>query len=101
MADLVNLEPPDMGMLDSLEPISFIIQNGDPVSFVGIWIQYEGADEEILVSNGVDFISPFVANSSKVKPLGDDTLVSYSIMPEGGWQGNLARVRVQGFPVIV
>lgn len=101
MADLINLAPPDMSELDSLAPFTFTVQNGNPVSFVGIWVRYEGSDEELLVRNGTDFVAPFIANSTIIRPLGDDTLVNYSIVPEGGWQGNLARVRVQGFPLIV
>lgn len=100
MANLINLKPAD-GSVDSLKPITFTITGGNPSSFVGIWIRYEDSDEEILVTDGVDFVYPFAANSSHLHPLGDDTLKEFSIVPEGGWQGNLARVRVQGFPLVV
>ncbi len=100
MSDLINLQPAD-GSVDALKPVTFTVQGGNPVSFIAIWVRYEGSDEEILVNDGVDFIAPFAANSEKLRPLGDDTLVSFSIVPELGWLANLARVRVDGFPLIV
>ncbi len=100
MSDLINLQPDD-GSVDRLKPITFTVQGGDPSSFIGIWIRYEGEEDEILVNDGVDFLPPFAANSQKLRPLGDDTLVSFSVVPELGWLGNLALVRVDGFPLIV
>jgi hypothetical protein len=100
MSDLINLQPAN-GVVDSLKPVIFTVTGGNPTSFIGIWLRYEGSDEELLVSDGVDFLPLFAANSSKVRPFGDDALVNYSIVPEGGWQSNLARIRVQGFPTIV
>ena len=90
-----------MANLDRLEPISFTVQGGNPVSFVAVWVRYEDSAEEILVNNGTRFLPPFDANSEILRPYGDDTLVTYSIIPEGGWQGNISQVRVEGFPLVV
>jgi len=89
-----------MSNLGIIQPITFTIQGPDASSFVGIWVQYEGDDEEVLAYDGTSFITPFVQNSTVEKTLGDDTLQNFSVVPEGGWPANLASIRVQGFPVI-
>ncbi len=101
MSDLINLDPPDMGSLNELKPVTFTVQGGDPVSFVGIWVRYEGSDEEILAYNGTEFLPPFASNSTVLQPLGDDTLLTFSVVPELGWLANVESFRVEGFPVIV
>ena len=100
MSDLTNIQPAD-GSVDALRPVTFTVGGGNPVSFIGIWIRYEGSDQELAVYDGTEFLPPFAANSTKLRPFGNDTVVHFSIVPELGWLANLDRVRVDGFPAIV
>lgn len=101
MAILINLNPPDLSDLGNLKPFTFTIQDGEPNTHVGIWLRYEGSDDDILVHNGTNFVWPFDTNSTIERPLGDDSLLNFSVASEFGWAGNIANVRVEPVGAVV
>lgn len=101
MALLVNIRPVDMSNLTVLMPITFSVQNAPAAAFVAVWVRYEGSDDEILVHDGAEFIYPFDLNSTIERPAGGDDPINFSIVPELGWQRDIAKLRVQGDPTIV
>ena len=101
MSDLVNLSPPDMSDLSSLMPVTFSVQGvAVGTAFIAIWIKYVDSDDELLAYDGSTFQSPFDSNSWLEKPLGNDDLINFSVIPERGWLRAVEKFRVEGSPVI-
>ena len=100
MATLTSLNPADMSELDTLEEVSFAVIEALGQEIVSVVVKYAGDDDEEVVWNGVEFLSPFALNSVLLKPLGDETNLYFRIRPELGWRGNVSEFKVTGIPAI-
>lgn len=101
MSSLVNLNPPDMSDLDSLQRVSFSIIDASGVSIALIWIRFEDEEDEEVIWDGIQFSEPYDENSTLLKPLGNDNNLYFELIPEGGWKANISELRVEAIPTIV
>lgn len=91
----ITITPPDQATLETLQPITLEVVQGEPSAFASIWIRYAGSDEDLLVYNGTSFVHPFDDNSTLVRPHSDDSFLIFSVVPEGGWLGSLDELFIE------
>ena len=84
-----------MSELTTLTPVAVSIQGAESTTFAFIWIRYADSDDEFLVFDGIEFLPPFSENSVTSRPKGDDTLINFEVLPELGWEREVAKFRVE------
>ena len=90
------VSPVSGSQIDRTTPITFSVADAAPgVTVNWGWMKYSNQQHRTLVHDGSGFVYPFASTSSIVDTFADGTLLTVTILPQGGWIADVEELRMR------
>lgn len=98
-ATLQNVTPTKETIILPSTEVTFDAVDNNPISIVTGWVKYVGDPRPRLFMLHDEFVQGFRLNSSMVDTNGDQTLLQFTLLPDGGWEAPIEDLGVAGFNI--